>query len=816
MGPLAPIALRSTLHDSGTSSYPAATTPSAVLDKSIKVICSSAQDDVVSTSRLPSPPNMPRGSTHHGVQMNNQQCLELPTPLSEGVVSSSKDGGNPSSLPKPECSSSGTCPSSSLSSAPFRLKPRGTVVSTTDAVRGRKRSAQSMSSAGRVALLTPKCVPTPHGRPVSVEAVNPSGFTSPPRIQSAFRTTTPRENRSPCGILADLQCLSLQSPKRIDGTDPDSAPLSSDSQHITSLPPPSSFSSASPSANHLPMVVNSVASNHSLASPMRQTIQPRSSFTPVQGAASPGGSSLRSIGSSSSIATNARWNTGARCYGFSPNGGGSTKSSPKIASLTVLQDRGTKLPARDNHLLPPLPGGGVSSLWMSLDCSSDDDSESRSPRKMLPPGTVQCRGPSSDSICTVQDSTLHVPAVGTSRLLSPTSPAAGIKSSQQSRTSSKETAPRTPETPLPRVTLTPRSARSCHKNGQRGNHLPRFPSPSDVDVDVSSPFLPSFSAAASLRDVSASTESDHGCSSLSDIQCLFPGSTNSLALSADGSVNDNEVVPVFKEAHDREEAPIPFLDFSLNERGAEVQFESPSLHTYDEGKFMDMRTQSLFTTSRPGGVLTSMMEEDQRKMDRSDDNGSVSDIDEDEDFVLADPAVLEEEHLVSCQPARQRRRRSMDRHLNETTNASNTNLVGMNYVASNTSLIGMDIADPTDSTAGPTEMHWPVLSLPQASASAAKETSSGFLQRRKSDANLTSIGFAAEGNGGEVAGRDLITPPPISVPLTPPMLSPKEEMFLSVAPQTFCIAGADRHSVTRAIAQMNYEAQYHSDASPVV
>ena len=807
---------------------------------------------------LTSPPRIARSMEEEtqGKDCQQVQGNDRP-PMSVVVVSTPSTTDSGHALPSTTISSS-----SSPFSAPFRLQPRGVMgLAVTkpggrgEASRGRKRSAQSMSSTSmaRDSLLTTKTAATPPPIPShertraqapmkrdrdgigdiftdSVSGVDATATTG--GSQPVYGGTPPRGKRNIGNALINFQCLSLQSPKRNDipgssscpGTPPQALP---DAPNATVLLPFSSSSYAC-TPKRPAMVANSVGSFHSLATPTSSTMPPpRSSFTPVYSAASPGGCSMRSYGSGS-IGSNSRINPGARA-GFSPSG--STKSSPKIAPLTVLQDKGAKvLSSRESYAR--LPPRGMNSLWLSLESSSDSDSDaySLSPRKdasfrMLPPKTVHCRNPSCDSISMVQNSILSSPGFPSPcSSFAPSAPRLRTPRSMQARpprvnqfVSPKEQSPSTPQTPLPRVTLTPRSTGS-RRSSQVGIHLPRFPSPSDADMDVTSPFL-STAAAASLRDMPSTEVSGNGGSvvggsSFAAIQCFFPESSTSLALSADGSANEDRVG--FSSTQEKK-APFPVLSFSTK--------------TEEAGDaYMGIQTKSLLTASRSGGMLQAMMEEDERKAGTGD-FGSVSDIDEDEGFILAAPSTIEEERFASCQPARQRRRRSSDRFSTASpNNLSSTSLAGMNYVNSHTSLFGMDIAHPTESTGilGSSDARSQLDFTAMSTASQVVPGLAGMLQshnRPKSDASLASIGLALEGT---ISGRDLVTPPPMACPQMPPLLSPREGCVLPVMYRdrtmeehrpnqtNVCIAGADRRSVTMAIAKMAFEAKHHSGSSPVL
>ena len=819
-----------------------------------KECSSSAANKNAPVNALTSPPRAARASAMETLGGDSQQGngYDRP-PMSVVVVSTPSTSDSGHSVPSTTASSSSF---SSPFSAPFRLQPRGVMsLAVTkpggrgEASRGRKRSAQSMStSMARDSLLTTKTAPTPPPIPsherkqaqapikrdrdgigdIFTDNVSAAGVGGGP--QPVYGGTPPRGKRSIGNALINFQCLSLQSPKRNDTPGSSSCPGTPPQALLIDAPNtavlfPSSSSSHACTPKRPAMVASSVGSFHSQATPTSNTMPPpRSSFTPVYSAASPGGCSMRSYGSGS-IGSNSRMNAGARSV-FSP-GGGSAKSSPKIASLTVLQDKGTKvLSSRESNAR--LPPRGMNSLWLSLESSSDSDSDaySLSPRKdssfrMLPPQTVHCRKPSLDSISMVQDIITSPPGFPSpSSSIAPSAPRLRTPRDRQTRpplvnqlfVSPKEQTPRTPQTPLPRVTLTPRSTGSRRSN-HSGMHLPRFPSPSDADMDVTSPFL-STSAAASLRDMPSTGGS--GGSSFAAIQCLFPESSTSLALSADGSANEDKVVLPSKEATEEKKAPFPVLHFAtkMEEAGDAAPFSG--------GDYMGIQTKSLLTASRSGGMLQAMMEEDERKAGAGD-FGSVSDIDDDEGFILAAPCTIEEERFASCQPARQRRRRSTDRFSSASPNLSNTNLAGMNYVASNTSLFGMDIAHPTEPTG--------ILGASTTLASTASQIVTGpadMLQnqhRRKSDTSLASIGLALEGS---LSGRDLVTPPPMASPQMPPLLSPREGYVLPVMCRernmeehrpnqtNVCIAGADRRSVTMAIAKMAFESKHHSGLSPVL
>lgn len=766
-------------------------------------------------SPLNSPPQLTRNQDDKQARPTQQRQGQDRPPMNVIVVSSSTgtELRLGQSSPKRESNLSSL---SSPFSAPFLLQPRNALVlastaaSRRDVHRGRKRSAHSMSAAERGSLLTAKPVPSPHHPSQGKEQTLPgeesdttgdifSNFASPPKMKSAFGATPPKGKRSlGMNSLANFQCLSLKSPKRNVSSPPEDLTLGA--SNATTLPPSSSFS---PCSGKRPvMVANSVGSFRSQPTPPPSiTIPPRSSsFTPVYSAASPGGSSIRSYGSGS-IGSNTRMNTRAPKACFSPSSG-SNRSSPKTVSLTVLQDRGAKLPALESRArLPPLPAGGVDSLWFSLDSSSDSDTDSIvSPRnedgRMRPPRTVHCRQPSFDSVSTGHNSILS-PFAGSS-LMSPRAMPSPISSAlgaaRSALTSRSQQLPGTPQTPLPRVTLTPRSTGS-RRNGQNGNHLPRFPSPSDINMDVTSPFLSS-AAATSLKDVTNTPTGGpmHDRNDLETTRNLFPGSSNSLALSVDGSAHGDKD-SALAAAGGHEKAPLPMLDLSMNLDESENRCESPTFRTVNGGTFLGNQTISLLTAPGSGGVLEAMMEEERK----AGSLGSVSDIDEDEGFFLAAPGTIEEERFASCQPARQRRRRSVDPFAAASPSASNTNLAGLKSAASSTSLFGMDIDHPMDSSGivgsesrpfpGAPATHGSTVSHGSASSISEVATASHFQapNRYNSDTNQSSVGLALEND----SGRDLVTPPPMATPQTPPLLSPKEGFFLPLVHQAVCVAGAD-------------------------
>jgi len=862
---------------------------------------------------------------NHGSQLSpaietEQDADSLPPPIGVVLVSSSSAASSLQGLVSASSSGRNAIPMASSFlpfAAPFRLQPRGglaTVVSATpgrgDEVRGRKRSAQSMSisaaerDAERDALLvssTPIRLPIAQAASSSYSSKNtqeeerlvplhlprndkhaPSSLGGTTSIASAPTmplgrppaSTPPRSGRKGMGsTLMNFQCLSLQSPKRRDlphfgspsalASPPEKLP----EDLVNAVMLPSSTSSSSNSGSHMsgrppigiPSSVGSFQSQQ--AHNNRASLPPRSSFTPVFNAASPSVGSFRSVGSAS-IGSNVRMHTpvGAAktCGSFSPLGGasgcGSTKSSPKFAPLTVLKDHGnTVLPVRENQArLPPLPGGGMNSLWLSLESSSLSDKE-MSPEsstqkddesfRMRPPRTVHCRRPSTDSISTVQNSVLSL-SPRTSFPFSPgksifsaiggnTSKPSTPRSNKQARLeeclSSIQRTPRTPNTPLPRVTLTPRSTgsrRSGHENG-----LPRFPSPSDIDImDVTSPFLSSTGATTTPRlgDVTAAAavsassrlERTRG-GERPAMRTLFPESSNSLALSADGSANEcGNREPAFASAFARGAGP---------ERPPQAPndgSQSPIVRDFSGG-FMGAQSQSLLTGSRPGGILQAMLEEGD---ETNGDWGSMSDLDDDEGFVLACPGAIEAERLARHQPARQRRRHSTDQSTGRASpNASNSNLVGMNYVPSNTSLFGMDIAHPPEASASgglagnaetgpfpeagmPDEPTTPVASGSSSAGYPFLPASHPFMHRRKSDASSGSIGLALEGPGAGT-GRDMVTPPPMPNPSTPPPLSPKDGFFMPMVQNNGFTGDSDMQSI--AIARMMNESKHHADRSPV-
>lgn len=777
-------------------------------------------------------------------------------PMSVIVVSSPATTSNDMQLAPPSALSAARTerPSStstdSMFSTPFRLQPRGSMAYATTgrdgAVRGRKRSAQSMAASklggpSSLLLSTKQPLATTLTSTPNRQSLPPCGSTPPRDTRRGGGGLRNAAGVDSAAAMANFQCLSLQSPKRRD-------PMT------TTSPPASSASSPASTAQRGPaMVPGSVGSFQSASIPPRSS---SSGFTPVfYGAASPSGS----IRSSASIGSNNNKRMSMSKAAAQSPCGGSTKSSPKLAPLTVLQDstRGAaKLAPRNSTArLPPLPGGGsgtmMSSLWLSLESSEDNNApqDNDDDDKMRPPRTVHCRKPSVDSISTVHNTMSPLPSLRPSPNATLRSPA--LASSPGGRGEFRSPGlptPRTPQTPLPRVTLTPRSTGS-RRSRRSGAGLPRFPSPSDVDdtMDVTSPFLNS-AAAESLRgSMTMDVNIGNTMTSLPPKRAQLgtcKASSNSLALSADGSEGATGV-------GGRKRGPLPVLD--LSPPGTSAGQSSPMARAdrrdFSGGTFMGIKTMSLLNSTQSGGILMAMMEESVKKSPNGGgmDMGSVSDIDEDEGFILACPSAIEQERFESCQPARQRRRRSCDRFVGQTgrdspTLSPNANLAdGMNNVTSSTSLFGMDIAHPTDNAAGSASNAEFGRALKTINTTKAPmlggqpndqvgSQGTHTMKRRKSDASLDSIGLALDVVGGDTAGRDLVTPPTIPNPATPPPLSPRDNSFMPVVmPQgtvhhnfgrrqagSVCIAGADRKSVTMAIARMASEAQGHAESSPVL
>jgi hypothetical protein len=214
-----------------------------------------------------------------------------------------------------------------------------------------------------------------------------------------------------------------------------------------------------------------------------------------------------------------------------------------------------------------------------------------------------------------------------------------------------------------------------------------------------------------------------------------------------------------------------------------------------------------------------MIETDERAA-AMDADGSLTDIDDDEPFMLADPATLVEERISQTMP-RQRRRRSytlLDQNgirqsstsLASSTHASNTSLLGMDFILgdSTTSLIQREAAaQPGLSTKLESRDRYGSESSPSKPTVDEHHRSSQSFSRLRSEPSFASIGLALEPSyeSKEEDGRDLVTPPPLTeMTYCPPPLSDGDNIENTPVSSVF-LSKSNDVAVQMAIARMEFQ-----------
>jgi len=587
--------------------------------------------------------------------------------------------------------------------AAFRLKPRHPVKSLTShsPARTRKRRAASMSES------------TASSAPAHDSFDEDESQTETRLLERALEEVAPSislfghfEGNESQGqmntALATLKGLSLQSPHtRKDSNG--SSPFRSGSHHSTIVSSFSKFSASPPTSLH----------DRPAGSPMIYESPPRRIM--VQSSAS-------------------------------------SKSSPKFAPLTIVSYReGVMIPASQRTASshrPPLHLGAANTLF-SLDATSkesDDEGPLDTPKGLSPQVLCPNSTSSASTMSTMHDAANVAQSSKQARTVNFDSP--GIRSF----------ASLSPRTPLPKISLTPRSSIS------QGSNFPRFPSPPEEVAYARTP--------RSLFTLRTSTATDDECAHNEAEKTTYekPLNPSSLAFSTDsgGLAGLPSRPSSFAVASPSTKSFLPMPDWSETARIANVKANA---HNSDRKPFAETRTQSL--SSR--GALQSMLDEDERHAAADVETGSLSGSDDDEPFLLAAPGTIIEEKLQASSRRNRRRRSHICGERSElpsssrpptmpATATSSASLMGMNFVFSNSNIdrSNMEMKLPDSTGAGtmrPSESY-------------------GSFGSLKRDDSMLSFGLAFEDEGSssrnfENRGRDLITPPVMMDAQSPPPLSPR-------------------------------------------
>lgn len=515
----------------------------------------------------------------------------------------------------------------------------------------------------------------------------------------------------------------------------------------------------------------------------------------------------------------------SRFHSMSP--ASSAKSSPRFAPLTVLQQPGvgsTETPTKR-----PPRHGGPSSMMFSLDGSHhrDDDYKVEAPvTPPLPPTAVACSPPVSTTSSITKDFTPS----RTSRNAHPSTPERTLtmESPGRMRLTPHMSSPSTPagqsvrsahDTPLPSIKLTPRrtprSAMSNHNGSmQTTPHSAQELGllPVDFVLDRSS-------------------------------ERTFPGLYSSRHGGEDGisahlvppPPNPTRILPRTRPSY----LPIPdWCDTEDTSPAQTYSYSPPRDHMRSERLFLDenmggervphMQGTSLLAPLGNGGFMDAMIS-DQERAAAMDADGSLSDPDEDEPFILTNPAVLAGEGRQSFGPARQRQRLSYNSLDQTSPRASSMSLTSA--YASNTSLLGVDfirgdsMASLSRHPGNVSRNHSFKLDTPGRTEEEQNGPMLGFpSSRRQSDNSLSSIGLplepASEAQRDD-GGRDLITPPPdrhdfaMYAPEEPP---PRVERCGPAShtppPRSVRFSSSNREAVNETIAMMAYQSGHNHKLSP--
>lgn len=345
-------------------------------------------------------------------------------------------------------------------------------------------------------------------------------------------------------------------------------------------------------------------------------------------------------------------------------------------------------------------------------------------------------------------------------------------------------------TPLPKVTLTPRSATAS--NGFIG--LPRFPSPTDDTKEVLGASLFSTTsttgsraslriAAPPLLDVSFLSEHD------------FLDESCSLDLSVDDSHTNNKKSSELAVAQfaERQESYIPLPDWGY----VPHRTVNPAAASQPSGQSltdmsMHVEVGSALVPPASRGPFEGMLFEGEGF--RNADTESLTDDDGDE-FLLAVPSAIAEEKQKkqSGSGIRQSKLRRMQvglataalenqRFTSMTSLASSTtSLRGIDFALSSTSLRGMDVL-PSNSNLPAMDMR--NMSIGKNMAQFCTRSDGAVVtinccSSMRREASSASIGLDLEpvvsgrSDYGFSSGRDLVTPPTMAQAEYPPPLSPR-------------------------------------------
>ena len=656
----------------------------------------------------------------------------------------------------------------------FRLQPRGKAVACTpspsggNSTRGRKRRAQCIS-ATKTAQDT--------------IVTNGNLFTSSPGAITETENSSSEFSAAPAGAVASKYqphspiSTSTSTPPRFQG--------------INSTPNSPSFERA--------LQCLSIRSPQQLS-----TRSVSSSFSPFSG--SPSGTSVEpqmrsrstSIGSSQSVSN--------QMHHSSPS---SQRSSPRFAPIRVIQHSAdhpappekstTKDAVGPGFKRPPLHTGIMTG-------SSHHNEESSAPQKKSSP----------------------LPVFG--------SPKGDRPQEEESAYFDSPATNKSPKISLPKISLTPKRTPKDEYSPIMGT--PEFLMPnasassqSNGGVEASAPFLPH------QNMLEGSGPIGQGFSLPPNPPTL---SRRTQKQTEDPFLNDFAGFDVSVPSRSQKTSSyLPFPDWCDNpvnnsSRTTENSASSPSsffMETGEDSKeenqskiYPGFKATSLLYPPKSGGFLQSLMAQE-----ANDADGSLTDEDDDDLFVLTVPGDMMEERRSSLQSRQRPRLEVNTQHSSASLNsglASNTSLLGMNFLRndSSTSMTGQDSS--TNENASGTAMS--ELSDKKRRCGNDRSSSYSNLSKIRSEASLSgSVGLALDMDGFESRGQETLddpnrnfeTPPPENRAVARPdgpsssMDEEKNETKTEAQSSSVCISSADPSALTLAIAQMEYQASSTDNTS---
>lgn len=745
------------------------------------------------TMTEPSPPSLHKvsqidGQTNTPMSIYTSWPLHHQPPVSVVVVRETPPrirSNIPQGTPSQLSSNARIIPmgSSPSISSTFRLQPRGRAIATpSPSSRGRKRNAQclSMNIATPLSsrnILSPETAQVAPSPVSNIQDVPTWEMTPSSTEAQGDRFISDQIKCSPSRVENALQTLSIKSPRS--------------SRHDDS-------------SNHSASVAGG----------------PGSSF--ILYTSSPKGFSYLRPRKESNASSGS-----ATIHCSSPS---STKSSPKLAPLTVLKQDCEEVSTPTQRL--PIHSS-PSSLLISIDtkhgvvASKDvgrDIPVSQIPKScgseraagILPPMNAQTPKRSPDTFISSPQ-----------KRFCGSSPSSQLNQPSPIRISPRK---RSPRTPLPRVKLTPKSMKR-HESMQGA-------APS-IEQDIrflSNDFLfesPSRPPLFSGENQSRMTDNQNsrGPGSASQKSNRYQ---SDLSHKATARMSSPSSPPPRKQSYlpFPEWGPEPTRqkpnDMVLSLASPTIPMSSAKTDTSKSSSIMRKKEdnipaieiKSLLTPSKSGSILSDMMHAEERAA-AMDADGSLTDPDDDDSFVLQNPASLVEERPCDGR-ARQRQRlsyNSLDLNIRQssnslalTTQASNTSLLGMAFIQQVDSSSSIRKADSSTALTSPLERKKESMRVSE-SCSKTRDTcqirSSNTFRRHESEGSLSSIGLALDPTPEfrEQGGRDLRTPPAIPTTCSsPPPLSADSENVKATPTKSVCISRSDPYAVNRTIARMAFHA----------